>query len=239
MIRLSAAMRAALAALALIVGGTVAYGAPTRHAQPYTGARAWTSTVTVAPDGAHVIGNPAARTRLVEYISYTCPHCAHFNQVTQVPLRAGYVRSGRLTLEIRHLVRDPVDLTVALLTDCGGSGRFLGNHDMFLATQDRWIATLTGSSDDQRKRWDTGPLPTRLKALANDFGFYPMMAGRGYTRAQVDACLADKAVLDRVVAQTDGAAKAGVDSTPSFAVNGTLTTAHDWASLEPLIKAAS
>ena len=38
----------------------------------------WLSTVTVTDKGAHVLGNPAARNKVVEYLSYTCGHCADF-----------------------------------------------------------------------------------------------------------------------------------------------------------------
>ena len=39
--------------------------------------RNW-NTVIVEVDGAHRIGNPEAKVQLVEFISYTCPHCAEF-----------------------------------------------------------------------------------------------------------------------------------------------------------------
>ena len=41
--------------------------------------RAWDRTVNLTADGFPVLGNPAARVKLVEFISYTCPHCADFN----------------------------------------------------------------------------------------------------------------------------------------------------------------
>jgi hypothetical protein len=243
--RLPKSLYLLIAAVMAILGvSTGAFAAPVHHA-PARRATAhaasgqdWTRSVRVVAGGGHLLGNPAARAKLVEFISYTCPHCAHFNQETRGPLRDGYVRPGRVSVEVRSLVRDPIDLTAAMLVNCGDPARFVGNHDLFLATQDRWFAALEKSTDAQRQRWGAGALPDRLKAIATDFGFYPMMASRGYARPQVDACLADKAMLGRLVAQTDAASKAGVNSTPSFLLNGALLDAHDWASVEPLVKAA-
>ena len=237
MIRFGQTIAAAIAAAIPVLAGTAAHAAPARHhARP--AARPWTETVATTPSGSHLIGNPAAKVKLVEFISYTCPHCAHFNQETLAPLRGAYVRPGKVSIEVRNLVRDPIDLTVAMLTNCGDPARFLDNHDLFLSTQERWAALVDKSTDEQRARWDAGPMASRLKSIATDFGFYPMMAGRGYSRAQVDTCLADPAMVKRIVAGTEQSGAAGVNSTPSFMVNGKLTDAHAWAALEPLIKAA-
>ena len=36
--------------------------------------------------------------------------------MTEAPLKIGYVHSGKVSVEIRHMLRDPIDLTVAMLT---------------------------------------------------------------------------------------------------------------------------
>ncbi|MCZ8173159.1 MAG: thioredoxin domain-containing protein, partial [Brevundimonas sp.] len=38
----------------------------------------WSATVTISRDGYHVRGNPQAPIRLIEYVSYSCPHCGIF-----------------------------------------------------------------------------------------------------------------------------------------------------------------
>ena len=40
-------------------------------------AQNWDATH-VATDGGHRVGNPAATTQLITFVSYTCPHCANF-----------------------------------------------------------------------------------------------------------------------------------------------------------------
>jgi protein-disulfide isomerase len=175
--------------------------------------------------------------KLVEYISYTCPHCAHFEAQSTAPLWQKYLPTGAVSVEVRHLVRDPVDLVAAALANCGAPAKFLGNHAMFLEQQARWIQTITKSDDAQHKRWEAGPLPQRMKTIATDFGFYPMMQTRGYTRAQVDACLGDEAMLKRLASMTQEAEKLGIHGTPGLMLDGApLAGTYDWETLEPQIQ---
>ena len=97
---------------------------------------------------------------------------------------------------------------------------------------------MAKASKGQQARWTSGALGTRMKAIANDFGFYRMMEQRGYTRAALDRCLSDETKAKLLAAQTKAAADAGVEGTPSFMLNGTLLAGtHDWASLKTQINA--
>ena len=86
--------------------------------------RDWRATVTRTPTGAHLIGNPAARVKLVEYASYTCGHCGHFAAASAPVLKDRMIRSGSTSLEFRHLIRDGADLAAAVLARCGGPKAF-------------------------------------------------------------------------------------------------------------------
>lgn len=197
----------------------------------------WTATVSTRADGTHVLGNPNAKVKLDEYVSYTCPHCADFEKTADAPMRLAYVQPGKLSVRIVHLVRDPIDLTVAMLTNCGDPAGFFRRHQTFLHAQDKWLKKAEGASEAQRSRWTSGDMTTRLRAIASDFGFYDLMAPRGFTRAAVDRCLADKDMGKRIAAQSAEARKLGVPGTPSFAIDGALLdSVHDWPSLDTAIK---
>lgn len=199
----------------------------------------WNTAVAVTPVGSHVLGNPAAAVKLTEYVSYTCPHCAHFETESSGPLKIGYVRGGKVSVEVRHLVRDPIDLTVAMLANCGSKDKFLINHGMFMRAQDTWMKPMMTASAAQRTRWTSGDLGTRNRAIASDFKFYAMMATRGYDRPSIDRCLADGAMAQRLAKQTQDAQVAGVTGTPSFAINGSLLAGtHEWSVLQPQLDAA-
>ncbi len=197
----------------------------------------WTATVTVTDSGSHVLGNPDAKVKLTEYVSYTCSHCASFQKESEAPLRIAYVMPGKVSVKVQHLLRDPVDLTVAMLTNCGNPKGFFKRHHLFLHSQDKWMAKLSGMSSATQQRWSTGPMSARMKAVARDFGFYAMMEQQGYSRVRVDKCLADAEMARRLSAQTQAASELGVRGTPSFAINGKLVTgAHTWSALQPELR---
>ncbi len=197
----------------------------------------WTATVTVQPDGTHVLGNPKAKVKLDEFVSYTCSHCANFEKQADATLRLAYVQPGKLSVRVVHLVRDPVDMTVAMLTNCGDPAGFFKRHSIFLHAQDKWLPQMRNATEAQRTRWTSGDTAARFRAIAGDLGFYALMAPRGYTRTAVDRCLADDAMSQRIAAQSAAARELGVPGTPSFAIGGALLdSVHDWPALEGAIK---
>jgi protein-disulfide isomerase len=219
-------------AAALAVAAVLSIGA----AAPKPSGGNWLTAV-VAIDGGHRIGNPAAKVKLVEFISYTCPHCAAFAKEGEAPLQVGYIATGKLSLEVRHLIRDPVDLTAAMLTNCGPAAKFPQNHAAFMLGQDKWMAPLASITDAQKQRW-TAPGAAGRRAIASDFGFYAIMERRGYARTDVDRCLADDAAA-RALAETSAAdwKRPGISGTPGFAINGTVMPGtHTWSALEPQLK---
>ncbi|QCI79904.1 hypothetical protein E6W36_11505 [Hankyongella ginsenosidimutans] len=43
----------------------------------------WPGTVSKTKDGGFIMGNPNAPIKLVEFASFTCPHCADFHKTPQ------------------------------------------------------------------------------------------------------------------------------------------------------------
>ncbi|MCK9543989.1 MAG: DsbA family protein [Novosphingobium sp.] len=225
-------VRAAMATL-LAVAGTAALPGAVHAAHPN-----WLTTIAVTESGSHVLGNPDAGVKVTEWVSYTCSHCAHFQRASEAPLRLAYVQPGKVSVEVRHLVRDPVDLTVAMLANCGDPKKFFANHHLFLQTQDTWLKAASRAGAAQQQRWANGPMAGRFRAIASDLGLFAIMERRGYTRADADRCLTDEAMTRRLVAERQAAGEQGVQGTPSFLLNGALLDdTHDWPGLEAAIKA--
>ena len=196
--------------------------------------RNWVTVVAETADGAHRIGNPEAKVRLVEFVSYTCPHCAEFTREADDRIKLAYVAAGNVSLEVRHLIRDPVDLTAVMLANCGPPAKFPLNHAAFMLQQAKWIAPMASATATQRQRWTSGDGPARRRAIASDFGFYKLMEGRGYGRVEVDRCLADEAAARRFAEQSQKDwDRPGIDATPSFTINGVVMPGtHTWPALE-------
>ena len=198
----------------------------------------WNAVVTLTPQGTHVIGNPRAKVKLAEYISYTCSHCAHFTAESAAPLATAYVGPGKVSVEVRHYMRDPIDATVAQLANCGSKDKFFGNHKALLAAQSIWMKPLASATEAQKQRWMAGDYAARRRAIAMDLGLYGMMAKRGYTKAMLDRCLADDALARRLAAQTAAGAAMGLKGTPSFAIdNALLPDTYAWDTLKPQLDA--
>lgn len=193
----------------------------------------WLLTFGQSVKGGFVVGNPAAPAKLVEFASYTCGHCANF-EMTQVPLlKSQLVATGKVSFEIRNLVRDPLDLTAALLARCGGKGRFFGNHKALMASQASW-ADEAKLSSATIKLLDSENTVGFMQGAYSELGLDKIMAQRGVTLAQGKACLADHAALKSVITMTSEATgPLGLQSTPSFLVNGKVVEAHDYATLKP------
>ncbi|WP_336978176.1 thioredoxin domain-containing protein [Altererythrobacter fulvus] len=198
----------------------------------------WLVTVSKT-DGGHLLGNPNAKVKLTTFESYTCPHCANFEKEAAAELRISYIQSGKVSLEVRHALRDPVDLTAAMLTECVAPGKFFATHQAIFRNFDQIARTLTSSSKAQQDRWYAQDKAAARRAIASDFGFYPLVATQGLTRAQADQCLNNNALAQRLAEQDKAdETKFKITGTPTFILNGVkLIATYDWSLLKPQIDA--
>ncbi|MEN9682917.1 MAG: hypothetical protein RLZZ427_668 [Pseudomonadota bacterium] len=219
-------------------GGVTAKPAP--KPAPRSAAHNWGNTIAYLPSGAFVRGNPAAKVKLVEYISYTCPHCADFNAEAAPTMSATYIATGKVQVEVRPFFRNMFDVTASLLAHCGPADRFRGNHDALLAEQKQWLAGAANPSDDQIKRWSDPDFAKRMQAVATDLGLNRIMLARGYSAEQLGTCLADKALAQKLADLTQqGVTIHKVEGTPSFLINNVLQSGvFTWPGLHAKIDQA-
>lgn len=200
----------------------------------------WVASVRVQPNGAFVMGKPAAPVRLVEYLSYTCAHCAHFTAEASAPLKTAYIARGLATVEVRNAVRDRYDFAAALLARCGGPSKFFGNSEALFATQGTWLGKAGAFEEANAERIGKLAMNDSLKAIARGVGLDTLMRARGLSPAQIDACLSDAAAQKQVVAMTNEAwSIRKINGTPSFLINGSAFEGPgNWAAVENGLKAA-
>lgn len=224
---------APLVAVALVAGGATAQQPKKKATAP----RDWGTHVVQAPSGAYLIGNPAAKVKLVEYLSYTCGHCAHFMAESKVPLKDGYVRRGTVRVEIRHAVRDPLDMAAALLARCTGPRGFAGTTDAIFAAQADWARRGTTWWRANAASLQSQPELMQLKAAAEASGLSQLMRGRGMTDATINQCFATPTDLNRLTAMAEASWKT-IKGTPTFVINGKTGGGGHWETLEPELRAA-
>ena len=133
-----------IAALALVLaagaglwlaGGS---GPGTTVLAPLT-AQAQTETATVNPAALTIkdfaLGAEDAPVKMVEYASFTCPHCAAFHDTVFKPLKADYIDTGKVRFEFREVYFDRYGLWAAMVARCGGEMRYFGITDILFQTQ--------------------------------------------------------------------------------------------------------
>ncbi len=180
----------------------------------------WTKTVNISKFGGFTIGNPDAETRISEYVSYTCSHCADFEQNQAPILKNEHVKEGNITLEIRNLIRDPLDLTIAILARCGGKDRFFDNHAMFMREQPNILQKASTLTQDQLLDWKADSIGNYARDIMNSLNLDQYMLDNGYTAEQVEHCITDKDAHRSIAQMTLHATLVQrVSGTPGFVIN--------------------
>ncbi len=222
--------------LSLLVTAAVLSIAAGKPAAKPGGQVNWVAKVAATPSGSHVIGNPEAKIKLVEYISYTCSHCAAFEKEASGELALGFIRQGKGSIEYRPYLRNIVDIAATLMVGCGEPSRFPLNHSIVLRSQEKWLASVP---EDKQRRWNTiTDFPTRMRTVAADLHLYDQFEPRGYRRAELDRCLSNETLAKAISQENQIASSVGsVNGTPSFLINDRPQDARDWAGLRPVLLA--
>jgi protein-disulfide isomerase len=197
----------------------------------------WLGTFSQNDKGGFIIGNPAATIKVVEYASYTCSHCAHFETSDAPVLKSQYVSGGKVSYEVRVLARDPIDLTLAMLARCGGKTKFFGNHKMLMSNQAVILGKAQNITKATEAKLQKGDYTGFMSDAYSQLGLGKLMATRGVTDAQARVCVSDKAALAKILAMTEEATgPLGFQGTPGFMVNGKVAKdVYDWEALKPLL----
>lgn len=171
--------------------------------------------------GDMTIGSPKAPVEVVEYLSLTCPHCAHFNEEVFPALKAKYIDTGKVKWTFRELLTPPAQVAAAgfLIARCAGPQKYAKVVDEVLRSQPRWTSG-------------------NIKPV-----FIEIAKANGLTEAQVDACLGDQAAIDAMEGRIKYAVETDkVQGTPTFFVNGQRLDdkgVPDLAQMEAAIAAAA
>lgn len=198
----------------------------------------WVDQVQVTEADGYLVGNPDAPIKLIEYGSLTCGACANFAATGVEPLKNDYVNTGRVSFELRNQIHNAFDLVLARLVRCGAPESFHPLSDQVWANLG---PLLTDAQADPAAIEAAMQLPEdeRFPAAAEAMGFLDFFAQRGISRDQARTCLADSAsvtaIADRSQQQSE---ELGVDSTPTFILNGRVLDVRSWPDLEAALQRA-
>jgi protein-disulfide isomerase len=150
------------------------------------------------PLGDFAQGPEDAPVKIVEYASMTCSHCATFHAQTYPVLKTRYIDTGKVRYILREFPLDPLAAGAFMVARCAGEGKYFEVIDALFKQQRTWA-------------FAQNPLPP-LFEIAKQFGF---------TAQSFEKCLSDQKLLDAIdEVRRRGTEKFGVNSTPTFFVNG-------------------
>lgn len=166
-----------------------------------------------------MIGNQDAKVTVIEYASYTCPHCASFHAGTYKELKRDYIDTGKINFVFREVYFDRYGLWASMIARCAGPDKFFGMTDLMFKNQSLWTRAGEPAAiiDELRKIG-------RLAGMDGD---------------TLEACLNDDEKAKTLVAWYQEKAGAdNIDSTPSFVINGKKYSNMSFVEMSVILDAA-
>ncbi len=164
-------------------------------------------------------GKADAPVTILEYASFTCPHCARFHADVYGKIVKNYVDTGKVRFVMRDIYFDRLGLWAALLARCDGGKKFFGISDIIYNTQREWTKGKTNLE------------------IANNLKKIGRVAG--LDNATIDACLQDSAKAQALVEEYQKTSTADdVQGTPTFFINGKKYPNMTYADFAKAIDAA-
>ena len=160
-----------------------------------------------------VLGSEDAPVTVIEYASFTCPHCKNFHVQSWPTIKRDYVDTGKVRFIMREVYFDQFGLWGAMVARCGGEERYYDLVDALLKNQDQWYGVHREAFVQTK---NAGPIVDELKKIGRRVGM---------SNTRIEECVTDVALRDRLVADfQEYAERDNVRSTPSFMINGEMTT---------------
>jgi protein-disulfide isomerase len=148
--------------------------------------------------GERVLGDADAPVTIIEYASATCPHCARFHVDTFPTLKEEFIDTGKVRFVFREFPFDDLALAAFMLARCAPEERFFPIVDVLF---------------EEQQSWTQSPREELLKIAR--------MAG--FTEDSFNQCLENEEIAEGILEiRSTGAEQYGVNSTPTFFVNGTV-----------------
>jgi len=148
-----------------------------------------------------VQGAEDAPITVIEYASFTCPHCARFHSDVYKLLRKNYIDTGKIKFIFREVYFDKYGMWASMIARCSGPDRFFGMTDLILNSQSTWA-----------RAGDDLAIVEALRKIGRLSGMQDVA---------LDSCLQDGDKLRALVGwYKENAQRDGIQSTPSFLIDG-------------------
>jgi protein-disulfide isomerase len=196
-----------------------------------------------ATSAGFVMGNPNAKVKLVEIGSLGCPYCKRFDDEGVPALIDKYVKSGKVSWELRpYIIHGPIDMAANLIVRCNGLKTFFPLVQAIYKDQAVWMAKVESAPRDKLTQIQNLPTNQAFVAMANLAGLQDWAAEHGVPQAKSNQCLSDEKMIDHEVQVTSDVSVQypEFEGTPAFIINGKMLPKEvgSWDKLEPQLKDA-
>ena len=162
------------------------------------------------------IGDAEAPVKIIEYASFTCPHCATFHNEILPKLKNEFINTGKVQLEYREIYFDGPGLWAGLLARCKGPVKYFPMINLIYNKQKDWAR---GNRDDIIK------------------GLLSIGRQSGLTDERSRECMENSNLAENLIdIFKKNVEKHKISSTPRFVINGELKTNMSYEELKYLIE---
>jgi len=148
------------------------------------------------------LGPADAAVTITEFASMTCPHCAAFTEKVFPKIKSEYIDTNKIRFVFREFPLDIKAAAGSMLARCiakDDAGKYFAVIDLLFRQQEGWVMKNTTEA------------LVRIGKQA------------GLSQQQVEACLQDQALLNKLEADRKYANDVlKVNSTPTFFINGEM-----------------
>ncbi len=160
---------------------------------------------TVNREKKNILGALNAPNTLIEYASLSCVHCASFHNKKLPEIKEKLIKTGRLQYIYRDFPLDMPAMLAAMVTNCYEGEQFHTTLNSLFRNQKKWVAASSNKEE-------------LLKA------FHQILKQHGISLQKIKTCAAENEAnrekWDSILATRLEGQKLGVNSTPSFILNG-------------------
>lgn len=148
------------------------------------------------------LGDENAPIEMIEYASFTCPHCAFFHENVFDPIKTNYIDTGKVRFISREVYADRFGLWAGMIARCDGdTDRYFGIIDLIFEKQREWIGN-----------GDPSEITQNLRTLGKTAGL---------NDEQLDTCLKDENMARAMVAVfQENMERDDIQGTPTVFIDG-------------------
>ena len=152
----------------------------------------------------NILGNFNAPNTLIEYASLSCVHCANFHNQKLPEIKEKLIKTGKLQYIYRDFPLDMPAMLAAMVTNCYEGEKFHTTLNSLFRNQKKWVSASSNKEE-----------------LLNSF--HQILKQHGISLEKIKTCVEknnDRKKWDSILASRLEGQKLGVNSTPSFILNG-------------------